>query len=468
MKQTLPIFFILLSFSVHSQALYKDSEIIFRPESLSQSFIPLNIDDDHLVDLVVAVRWGNNQRVVWKKNLGNGKFSSEKLISNSIHMPQYLASGDFDNDGFEDLVISASTKKYQHYLFKNNGDGSFTLLSTMVSENGQIVFLRDINDDGYDDLIFSAYGGDSKGYYLNDKKGNFAKKIFVLENVNKIVSVDLSDFDNDGDYDFVGVSNSPSKIFVVENIGDLKFSRPNYLEYSGMQPQTVKYADMDGDNYDDIVVTSSRRGGDVSIFKNDQFGAFNDQTKIGTIEWADRLTISDLDEDGDNDLVIGQTYGSAVILYNEGDLNFSEPDFSTYVVPNFENRYKNNYGAHTICVFDVDGDCDEDIITQEEGLFLFINQKQDNCDDDFSNSNSLEFNFSIYPNPTPDILYIDVINSKNYQASIFSMTGKLISSKNSPKKIDLVDVVSGTYIIQLKDLESRVSISAKFVVVERN
>ena len=464
MKNLFPIIIVFLSHSMYSQVSFKDSEVLFQPEALSQSFVPVNVDHDGLPDLIVVVRWGNNQRVVWKKNLGNGTFSEEILISDTIDQPQYLTTGDINNDGYEDLLIMAT--KGDFYFFRNDGNGNFKETYTVRLGYSYQAFLKDLNHDNFDDLIFWSYGDDSIGFLINDKRGKFEEKIVVFDSLNKIVDIDISDLDNDGDQDFIAVSNSPGKLVVFENVGDLNFAEPNFILYKGRQPQSVAFAEMNGDNLMDIVATASAND-DVSIFINKGNGEFDHQLRIGTIDWADKLFINDIDDDGDNDILIGQTYGSAAIIYNEGHLNFSSPEFSIYVAPNTENRYNNNYGAWTIWSIDIDGDCDQDVITQEENLFLFKNQKQDNCEEeDHTRIPRSEIDFSISPNPASTYLNITVKNVNLYQANVISLKGELLMSVDNQSKIDLLDIPSGVYILQVRDIEDRISKCLKFIVAK--
>ena len=71
-------------------------------------------------------------------------------------------------------------------------------------------------------------------------------------------------------------------------------------------------------------------------------------------------------------------------------------------------------------------------------------------------------NFNIYHNPTSDILNISAINGLEYQeVSIVDLTGRKIKSVSNSTSIDVSDLASGTYIINIKTSEGKAS--SKFI-----
>jgi hypothetical protein len=62
---------------------------------------------------------------------------------------------DFDNDGFVDIIVSGS----EHRFYKNNGDNTFTDLSSSVFDNNDMLTFStgDLNHDGKID-VFAGYG----------------------------------------------------------------------------------------------------------------------------------------------------------------------------------------------------------------------------------------------------------------------------------------------------------------------
>jgi hypothetical protein len=84
---------------------------------------------------------------------------------------------DFDNDGWIDLVVPAATNR----LYHNNGDGTFTKVTTgaLVTdafpnwvENNSFAS-ADVNRDGFPDLLLVDYGGNSQLYMNNGNSNNW-------------------------------------------------------------------------------------------------------------------------------------------------------------------------------------------------------------------------------------------------------------------------------------------------------
>ena len=68
------------------------------------------------------------------------------------------------------------------------------------------------------------------------------------------------------------------------------------------------------------------------------------------------------------------------------------------------------------------------------------------------NTNELDKNLSIYPNPTSDILFVRAVNEKIESISIYDMSGKVILTDSSTSKlrVNVRAFPSGAYVILLK------------------
>lgn len=68
------------------------------------------------------------------------------------------------------------------------------------------------------------------------------------------------------------------------------------------------------------------------------------------------------------------------------------------------------------------------------------------------NTNEVDKNLSIYPNPTSDLLFIRAVNEKLESISIYDMSGKLIltDSSSSKLRVNLRALPTGAYLIFLK------------------
>ena len=72
-------------------------------------------------------------------------------------------------------------------------------------------------------------------------------------------------------------------------------------------------------------------------------------------------------------------------------------------------------------------------------------------------------NIRIYPNPAIDIINIDLPKNLNYQANLHDINGRLISSMTNKSAIDIQNVPQGTYLIEIKDLDSGQKVIDKII-----
>jgi hypothetical protein len=135
-------------------------------------------DNDGLLDLFVANR---NQKNFLCHNEGNGLFSAitNGSIVNDIGYSWSPAWIDYDNDGSLDLFVAngpASGAGQNNFLYRNNGDGTFTRVTTgtIVNDgaNSDACAWGDYNNDGFLDLFVSNLNGQNNLLYRNDGNTN--------------------------------------------------------------------------------------------------------------------------------------------------------------------------------------------------------------------------------------------------------------------------------------------------------
>jgi len=132
-----------------------------------------DFDNDGYLDLFVSNGAGNN---FFYHNNGNGTFSrilTGPVATEAGHNFCCGAWGDYDNDGFLDLYVtdegtSGLSPTVVNSLYHNNGDGTFTKITTGSPVNEYSDSLGccwvDYDNDGFLDLF--ALRGDERGSFL--------------------------------------------------------------------------------------------------------------------------------------------------------------------------------------------------------------------------------------------------------------------------------------------------------------
>ncbi|MBI3195440.1 MAG: VCBS repeat-containing protein, partial [Ignavibacteriae bacterium] len=158
---------------------------------------------------------------------------------------------------------------------------------------------------------------------------------------------------------------------ISTNVSAGRFSQK--VDYTiGEDPRSIFVSDLDGDGDGELLVTSVQLWDDssgnriISIFKNNGDGTFQPKADYATGAIPNSIFVSDLDGDGNGDiLVTNYDYHTVSILKNNGDGTFQpKVDYATGTYP------------YSVFVFDLDGDGDQDFAVVHQsnsGVSIFKN-----------------------------------------------------------------------------------------------
>ena len=287
----------------------------------------VDLDQDGLQDVLVCDVLG--QHVGWIHQTFEGEFAERKLLSD-ISGAVHVEVVDFDRDGDLDVLIAA-----------------MGVILPTDAKMGQVIILE------------------------NDGNEKFTKHL-IASGIQRVTDVQAGDLDGDGDLDLsvAQFGYTQGQVQWFENDGEWNFSPHQLIDRSGAIHAPIVDIDNDGDL--DVLALLSQEWETVYAFVNDGKGNFS-TTILHDVADADfsssGITVSDLDQDGDSDVV--WTNGDAFVavdyrplpthgvqwLENNGDLDF------TY------HRIGQMDGAYGPSIADMDNDGDLDIVTVAEFAF---------------------------------------------------------------------------------------------------
>src|SRR5262245_53862728 len=277
-------------------------------------------------------------------NHGNGNFTRASAAEIALVAAESwgCASGDYDNDGFLDLVI-ASDKAQNEHLYRNSVDGRFTqILTGPVPTSGASSYAPawgDYDNDGKLDLAISHFGTETNSVMLlfhNEGGGNFTKVTTFPTMGPGESGHDWGDYDNDGDLDLLGFRRAQGEpdafAILYRNDGAGVFTRLVVASFNA-QPYTGAWGDYDNDGWLDFFIsTFFVRGQNVAardlLFHNNGDGTFTRITEgeiVNTAEFSIGAAWGDYDNDGFLDLYVANggsfAHQENFLYHNDGNGN---------------------------------------------------------------------------------------------------------------------------------------------------
>ena len=337
-----------------------------------------------------------------------------------------VAVGDYDNDGFEDLYVTAYGG---NKLYHNNGDGTFSDVTVKAGVGGggwstsaawvdldgdgflDLVVLRYLEWD-FDDIWCGEHKEGSRAYchpdlftpiaplvYHNNGNGTFTEiaRNIGLSKPGKSLGIAIADYDHDGRIDLF-IANDSMVEFLYHQKANGTFEDVGLMSevavdvdgrtFAGMG---VDFADYNNDGWPDIVVTdlANQR---YALYQNNGDGSFTYSSASSGIS---RMTLThsgwgvrflDYDNDGWKDLLIAQGHDLDTIEQNFPSLRYREPMLLARntakgfldVSAESGNVFRQPWVARGLAIGDLDNDgrLDAVVTTNDGPIHLLHNELQ--------------------------------------------------------------------------------------------
>jgi enediyne biosynthesis protein E4 len=357
---------------VHNNAAFGKK---YLPETMGPGVAFIDYDNDGWQDIFIVngTDWpGHGQKHSTPKLYHNNHDGTFTDVTRKAGLDVELfgmgvAVGDYDNDGYDDLFVTAMG---QSHLFRNNGNGTFTDVTQRAGLAGPKEFSTsaawvDYDKDGKLDLVVANYvqwslegdlyctlDGKSKSYctpesykgtavrlWHNRGDGTFedvTKKAGLGEPTSKTLGIALLDYDGDGWIDLLFSNDTqPNKLY--RNNGNGTFTEKAVVAGIAFSEDGVARAGMgvDAADYDhsgvaSILITNFANQM-LSLYHNEGKGLFVDEAPRSEVGRASLLTLGfgcfffDYDLDGWPDILIANGHIDADVQHVQANVKYAMP-----------------------------------------------------------------------------------------------------------------------------------------------
>lgn len=537
---------------------------------------------DSLVFLNITNCWGNfvensttNSLYLHAACKGGGLHAPNSGSSTSRHQGGTMFTFDYEGDHDVDLLLGDVSYPGLIYA-ENTGDTAYAdvnyIDSTFPKYNTHVsmpifpaAYNIDYNNDGYKDLMIAPYNYDqgvglakdinNVQVYRNNKVSGKQEYSYAGDTffVNQLLDAGsdsrpmFEDVDRDGKLDIVigengqysGNPNPLAKLYYLHNVSigaNVQFELDSASDWCGVSAFNMlglyeAFGDLDGDTLNDMI--TGNNSGFLFYYKNN--GTAKPYTSITTPQLGGidvgefaKPFIYDVNEDGLNDIVVGNKEGRVSYYWNFGtktapkfDVDSGNPFLGTIRVNDWKNnvlwgyaspfitkeaantylysgserglvfKYQINrdslrrgsfllvdsdvlgYNAgsrSTISIADINNDGKpEYLVGNQRGGMMMLSEVNWNNDTTtaIEEPTMRNSNLVVYPNPARNVLKIESSSDlRNTQYQILDLTGNIVleAALEGKNEINVSALPNGIYVLHL--VSAKFTTSRKFTLIK--
>lgn len=272
-------------------------------------------NNDGFQDLVVTPWndgcWNCRTPIIFYYNNGNGDFiTGRSVISDAVLSCIGIAWGDYDNNGWLDVFVTRYFNQ-KNLLFHNDSidfDQVITgsIATDIASSTG--CSWGDYDKDGWLDLFVSRGQNQNNALYHNNGNGTFTKITSgeIVNDGGESRGCSWGDYDNDGWIDLFVVNYGNQNSFFYKNNGNGTFTKRTDILPVLTQGygSGCSWGDYDNDGWLDLIVTYN--AANSLLYHNERNGNFSITSLAPSQEWGWSYypAWADIDNDGWLDLFI--------------------------------------------------------------------------------------------------------------------------------------------------------------------
>lgn len=285
-----------------------------------------DVDADGDVD-VLASAWNGSQLGWWENGGGNPAQWTKHLLCPAFFNAHEITAADMDGDNDID-VLAAAALEDEIAWFENDGmdPPGWTRHTVSDSFDGvRSVKATDIDGDGLMDVVGAALAANAVAWWRNNGDSTWTE--YTLDsNFGMAHMVYAFDLDSDADIDIVAAAYAANDIAWWRNDGGTpaQFTK-QLIDGSLLGTLGVYAADINNDGHLDVLGTSDFAD-DVVWYSNN--GAvpvtWSKFTIDGNCNGAWPVYASDLDNDGDADVLAAACSSNAIYWYENGLVGIHE------------------------------------------------------------------------------------------------------------------------------------------------